>query len=257
MGKVLMDLDNRRTEIMNLLSERGYMTVNELSDITGCSVVTIRSDLSVLEQRGLLFRTHGGATRTEKKGAFRALSNTMTEYETEKQKIAKKAASLISDGSTIFIDSGSTTIRLVPYIKDMNITVVTNSMPVADSLMTYENINLVVIGGVLRKATMATVGSLANSAVKSINVDFYFMGSAGFNDDSITSSDLSECEIKQMVISSADHVVYMADHSKYGKKAFARVCSWNSVGTFVTDAIDPELNDMLLKQGIDILIPEN
>lgn len=252
-----MDLDSRRTEIMNLLTERGYMTVNELSDITGYSVVTIRSDLSDLEKKGVLFRTHGGATRVEFKDAFRVLANTMTEFETEKQKIAKKASSLITEGSTIFVDAGSTTIRLVPYIKNMNITVVTNSMPVADSLKEYENINLIVVGGTLRKASMATVGSLANAVVKAINVDFYFMGSAGFNNESITSSDLSESEVKKIAIESADKVVFMADHSKYGKKAFARVCTWDSVGTFVTDEIDSELKESLLKKGITVLVPEN
>ena len=233
-----MDITDRRKEIINILKDREYVTVEEFSKVLGVSTVTIRTDLSALESEGSLIRTHGGAMKSEKKSKQRFISNTMSENELEKKEIALKASSLIKDGSTIIIDSGSTTIHLAENLKDKKITVVTNNILAQDILKNEESVNLIVLGGTLRRASMGTIGPIANNAVKSMNVDIFFLGAAAYNQEIISSYDVIEVELKKNMIHSADKVVLLADSSKYGKKAFSTISSWDLIDTFITDKID-------------------
>src|SRR5574344_1743449 len=129
-----MDIKSRRDEILRILGDREYVTVEDFSKVLGVSAVTIRTDLSALEESGFLIRTHGGAMKNSKKGEARLISNTMIENEEEKRALAEKAASLIRPGNTIIIDSGSTTIHLIEHLKGKNITVVTNNILALDKL---------------------------------------------------------------------------------------------------------------------------
>ncbi len=129
-----MDINGRREEILRILGDREYVTVEEFSKVLGVSAVTIRTDLSALEESGFLIRTHGGAMKNSKKGEARLISNTLIENEEEKRALAERAASLIRPGNTIIIDSGSTTIHLIEHLKGKNITVVTNNILALDKL---------------------------------------------------------------------------------------------------------------------------
>ena len=238
-----MDITDRRKEIINILKDREYVTVEEFSRVLGVSTVTIRNDLSALESDGALIRTHGGAMQSEKKSKQRFISNTMSENELEKKAIALKASSLIKDGSTIIIDSGSTTIHLAENLKDKKITVVTNNILAQDILKNEESVNLIVLGGTLRRASMGTIGPIANNAVKSMNVDIFFLGAAAYNQEIISSYDIIEVELKKNMIHSADKVVFLADSSKFGKKAFSTISSWDLIDTFITDKIDNDFRE--------------
>lgn len=249
-----MDITDRRKEIINILKDREYVTVEEFSKVLGVSTVTIRTDLSALESEGSLIRTHGGAMKSEKKSKQRFISNTMSENELEKKEIALKASSLIKDGSTIIIDSGSTTIHLAENLKDKKITVVTNNILAQDILKNEESVNLIVLGGTLRRASMGTIGPIANNAVKSMNVDIFFLGAAAYNQEIISSYDVIEVELKKNMIHSADKVVLLADSSKYGKKAFSTISSWDLIDTFITDKIDNEFREKLEELGVEVIL---
>ncbi|MDD7589573.1 DeoR/GlpR family DNA-binding transcription regulator [Bullifex porci] len=249
-----MDITDRRKEIINILKDREYVTVEEFSKVLGVSTVTIRTDLSALESEGSLIRTHGGAMKSEKKSKQRFISNTMSENELEKKEIALKASSLIKDGSTIIIDSGSTTIHLAENLKDKKITVVTNNILAQDILKNEESVNLIVLGGTLRRASMGTIGPIANNAVKSMNVDIFFLGAAAYNQEIISSYDVIEVELKKNMIHSADKVVLLADSSKYGKKAFSTISSWDLIDTFITDKIDNDFREKLEELGVEVIL---
>lgn len=249
-----MDITDRRKEIINILKDREYVTVDEFSKVLGVSTVTIRTDLSALESEGSLIRTHGGAMKSEKKSKQRFISNTMSENELEKKEIALKASSLIKDGSTIIIDSGSTTIHLAENLKDKKITVVTNNILAQDILKNEESVNLIVLGGTLRRASMGTIGPIANNAVKSMNVDIFFLGAAAYNQEIISSYDVIEVELKKNMIHSADKVVLLADSSKYGKKAFSTISSWDLIDTFITDKIDNDFREKLEELGVEVIL---
>ena len=249
-----MDITDRRKEIINILKDREYVTVEEFSKVLGVSTVTIRTDLSALESEGSLIRTHGGAMKSEKKSKQRFISNTMSENELEKKEIALKASSLIKDGSTIIIDSGSTTIHLAENLKDKKITVVTNNILAQDILKNEESVNLIVLGGTLRRASMGTIGPIANNAVKSMNVDIFFLGAAAYNQEIISSYDVIEVELKKNMIHSADKVVLLADSSKYGKKAFSTISSWDLIDTFITDKIDNDFREKPEELGVEVIL---
>lgn len=248
-----MDINERRNRMVEMLLSSDYVTVEEFSKTLGVSMVTIRTDLTALEEEGLLLRTHGGAMKCEKKSKERFLSDTMNEYEEEKKALAKRASLLIKDGSTIIIDSGSTVIHLTSFLKDRNITVVTNNIIALERLKNEESINVVALGGNLRRASMGTIGPLANDAVKQMNVDICFFGAAAYNEEIISSTDLIESELKKSMIHSADKVVLLADSSKFGKKAFSTICTWDNVDTFVTDKIDDDFRTKLEDLGVEVL----
>ena len=252
-----MDINERRDEILKILGDREYVTVEEFSRLLSVSAVTIRTDLTSLEESGLLMRTHGGAMKSSMKGEARLISNTMIENEMEKKAIAEKAASLIKPGNTIIIDSGSTTIHLIEHLKGKNITVVTNNLLVLEKLKSEDDIKIIALGGSLRRESMGTVGPLAEMAIKALNVDIYFMGAAAYNRSSITSSDISESSLKRDMMDAADKVVFLADSSKFGKRAFSNICSWHDVDTFISDKMDGEFKKELEEMGVeDIYVNE-
>ena len=251
-----MDINERREEILKILADREYVTVEEFSKVLGVSAVTIRTDLTSLEESGLLIRTHGGAMKSSMKGEARLISNTMIENEVEKKAIAEKAASLIEPGNTIIIDSGSTTIHLIEHLKGKNITVVTNNLLALEKLKNEDDIKIIALGGSLRRESMGTVGPLAELAIKALNVDIYFMGAAAYVRSSISSSDSSEASLKRYMMESSDKVVFIADSSKFGKKAFSNICSWREVDTFVSDKLDMDFRKELEEMGVEV-IPVN
>lgn len=248
-----MDINERRDEILKILGDREYVTVEEFSRLLSVSAVTIRTDLTYLEESGLLMRTHGGAMKSSMKGEARLISNTMIENEMEKKAIAEKAASLIKPGNTIIIDSGSTTIHLIEHLKGKNITVVTNNLLVLEKLKSEDDIKIIALGGSLRRESMGTVGPLAEMAIKALNVDIYFMGAAAYNRSSITSSDISESSLKRDMMDAADKVVFLADSSKFGKRAFSNICSWHDVDTFISDKMDGEFKKELEEMGVEVI----
>lgn len=248
-----MDINERRDEILKILGDREYVTVEEFSRLLSVSAVTIRTDLTSLEESGLLMRTHGGAMKSSMKGEARLISNTMIENEMEKKAIAEKAASLIKPGNTIIIDSGSTTIHLIEHLKGKNITVVTNNLLVLEKLKSEDDIKIIALGGSLRRESMGTVGPLAEMAIKALNVDIYFMGAAAYNRSSITSSDISESSLKRDMMDAADKVVFLADSSKFGKRAFSNICSWHDVDTFISDKMDGEFKKELEEMGVEVI----
>ena len=140
-----MNLSQRQNEILRILKEKKYLSVEELSSALSVSKVTIRSDLTALEEKGAVTRTHGGVMIAEV--APRIVSNSLTEHEAEKKSIGKTAAALIPDDAVIIIDSGSTTVRIAEFLSDKNLTVVTNSFLVADILRSEKNIELMMLGG--------------------------------------------------------------------------------------------------------------
>ena len=248
-----MDINERRDEILKILGDREYVTVEEFSRLLSVSAVTIRTDLTSLEESGLLMRTHGGAMKSSMKGEARLISNTMIENEMEKKAIAEKAASLIKPGNTIIIDSGSTTIHLIEHLKGKNISVVTNNLLVLEKLKSEDDIKIIALGGSLRRESMGTVGPLAEMAIKALNVDIYFMGAAAYNRSSITSSDISESSLKRDMMDAADKVVFLADSSKFGKRAFSNICSWHDVDTFISDKMDGEFKKELEEMGVEVI----
>ena len=144
-------------------------------------------------------------------------------------------------------------LHLIEHLKGKNITVVTNNLLALEKLKNEDDINIIARGGSLRRESMGTVGALAEMAIRSMNVDIYFMGAAAYDRSSISSSDMSESTLKKYMIEASDKVVFLADSSKFGKRAFSKVCSWHEVDAFVSDKVDPDFRRELEEMGVEVL----
>ncbi len=249
-----MSSNDRQDQILKLLNTNDYLTVEELSKALGVSKVTIRSHLTIMEQKGLLFRTHGGAMIPEGKSINRSISNTIREFSKEKEDIARAATQLIADEDIVLTDSGSTCLHLANFLKGKRFTLVSNSLLLIDALKDEESIDIISLGGTLKRSVMGMTGPMAISDVSRIHADILFLGATGYTNSGIFSSNLAEAELKQCMLEVSDKVCFLADYSKYGTKALAHITSWDNIDIFITDQISPELKMSLEQKGVEVIV---
>jgi DeoR/GlpR family transcriptional regulator of sugar metabolism len=217
------------------------------------SEVTIRKDLTVLENQGLLRRTHGGATQIasnsiEKRMLFR--------YE-EKLKIAKEAVKLIANRETILIEASSTNAVLAKELaNNINIHIITNSVFISHMLNQYENVKLTVIGGELQRESEAMVGPLAKLCLSKICVDKAFIGMDGFSEElGFTCGDFLRAEVGREMCQKAEKVIILAESSKFDNTGVTSVTELSKVSMVITDKdISEEKLNILKKHNIKTII---
>lgn len=247
----------RKKIILEILEKEGKVNIKELAESLNVTRVTIRTDLDELEKRGFLVRTHGGAVIPEDQHFVRLITKTINENKKEKESIAKLASTLIEPGSTIMIDSGSTTAYLARYIKNMKLTVITNSMLILHELMSSNSVQLLASGGVLRKPSMAFIGGISRYFFEQLHADILFLGATGYSiDRGISCSNILEAETKKNMIKSALKVCFLADSSKSGKIAMAHICDWDEIDIFITDHITDKERSRLSEYGVEVMVSE-
>ncbi|QRG70081.1 DeoR/GlpR family DNA-binding transcription regulator [Brevibacillus choshinensis] len=224
----------RHQLILSLLKERDTVRINELVEMTGASESTIRRDLSELEEQSLLKRVHGGASSLQNKIEEPTMLEKSVKYEREKTAIAKYAASLVSERDSIFIDAGSTTSRMVPFLPYENIVVVTNSPDIGIQLI-KRNIKTFLLGGELKAATWSLVGRDAIKSIGQYRFDKCFIGTNGIDlTHGLTTPDPDEAYVKQLALQYSDRRFVLADSYKFNRVTFAKMGDFSHV-TVVTD----------------------
>ena len=248
----------RQHLIAEEIRRRGAMRVSELTELLGVSDMTIRRDLDVLAGSGLIEKVHGGAT------ARRALSTDEPGFEPksrrqfgEKEAIAEAASDLVEPGQAIALSAGTTTWRLAHCLADVpDLTVVTNSMQVANVLhhQARPDLTVVLIGGV-RTPSDALVGPIAVTALRSLHVDMLFMGVHGMAEDSgFTTPNLLEAETNKALIASAEQLVVVVDHTKWGVRGLSRFAQLSDAQVLVSDDGLGEDAQMVLADQVGRLI---
>lgn len=235
----------------------GRVDVRTLAQELSVTPETIRRDLSQLERRGLVHRAHGGAIPIDRMSVEPDVSSREGMYTLEKDRIAKAALSEIPERGSIIIDAGTTTARMasmLPY--DIELTVVTNSIPIASTLASRPNIQLHLLGGHVRPATLAMVGAWPESEIRSLSVDVAFLGINGLTSErGLTTPDLEEARIKTAFVSAARRTVVLADHTKFGREDFGHVANLSEIDTVITDqAIDNEHRLDIELAGPDVVV---
>lgn len=251
--------EERLQKIAEYVQNKSRASVQDLCDLFQVSESTTRRDLKELENRGLLKRTHGGAVYLQTVGFEPTYSEKEDKYKDEKERIAKKAAEFIKDGDSLIIDSGTTTLYLVPELaKFKDLTVVTNSINLIQRLSFLPGINILSTGGTLRANTMALAGPLAEQSLEKIRVDKAFIGTNGLDlAAGLTTPNILEASIKQKMITIADQVFILADHSKAGCVSFAKFGELADVDAFITgDAIPKEIRFELERNNIKFHLVE-
>lgn len=237
-----MFTSERRQLILNILHEKKRITVKDLAKSLTVSEATLRTDLSVMEQEGLLTRTHGGAVLNEDIPPKNSFSEREKKNREDKISIASKAVNLIEHKDCILLDASTTALELARILrqKQIRLTVVTNGISAALELKENPSINVILIGGIARIGSMALEGLLGTSILNKIHIDMMFTSASGFTiEDGLTDFNMYEVELKKMMVEKAAKVIALLDYTKMGTSSIASFATTDQINTIITDKKAP------------------
>ena len=250
-------LNERQSKILESLETKKYISVNELSEKLKVSVVTIRKDLTLLEQEGYLHRTHGGASKQMRY----VFDQTVTEKETqnveEKTRIITKALDFIKENEFIILSSGTTVNLLAQILYGLrNLTVLSPSLRVALEVCKNPNVNTIHLGGEVRKNSTSTIGVLAEETLSNFSCTTLFLGIEGIDlDYGLSSTNVGEAHLNKKMMERVDKTIVLADSSKIHKRGFGFICYVEKIDMLITDSnVDPEFVEELEKRGVEVVI---
>lgn len=230
--------DARRTEIVEAVSRERIVKVADLAELFGVSLVTVRRDIEALDDAGLVQKIHGGAKLPGGVGTHEpGFELKSTQGTLEKQAIAQEAQLMVKDGMAIGLSAGTTTWALAnALITRTKLTVVTNSVKIADVFQNAGSRVSVILTGGERTPSDALVGPIATASVRSLHLDLLFMGVHGVDPDTgFTTPNLLEAEMDKALIRAARRVVVVADHSKWGTVGISTIASFEEVDEVISD----------------------
>jgi DeoR family transcriptional regulator, aga operon transcriptional repressor len=251
-----MTLD-RRVKIIDILEADGQLKVSELSKKFNVSDVTIRNDLAQLEGKGLLIRTRGGGIKSQRVNIDFHLNEKAKRHLTEKQKIGKRTAELINDDETIILDSGTTTLEITKHLSHFkNLTIITNALNLAGQLINYPQINVIMLGGILRRSSLSMIGPISEANIRNYYCDKFIMGVDSIDSQyGISTPTIEEAQLNKLMIDISKEVIVVTDSSKFLRKSFAFIAPVKIINTIVTDSnIPQEEYKNLINSGIKIII---
>jgi DeoR/GlpR family transcriptional regulator of sugar metabolism len=249
----------RQTLILERVREDGGVRVGELARDLGVSDMTVRRDLEILHNRGLIEKVHGGATARPGSALFEpGFAAKSGLQEPEKEAIADAAVALIAPGTAIGVSAGTTTYALARRLIDIpGLTVVTNSVPVADVLYAAgRSDQTIILTGGVRTPSDALVGPFAVAALRTIHVDQVFMGVHGMDPHSgFTTPNVLEADTDRALVASGRRLVVVADHSKWGVIGISSIARLDEADTLVTDSgLSDEARELLGAQVREIVV---
>ena len=229
--------EERHNYILTQLKQRGLVKSQDLINNLNCSESTIRRDLALLEAAGELTRVHGGAKRTYHLDEELTAHEKTSKNIQEKKAIAELAASFIEENDTIFLDAGTTTLYLIPFLKNKNIRVVTNGIQQA-TLLSELQIKTILLGGEIKTTTKAIIGTVSNNQLNDYRFNKSFLGINGIDSEfGFTTPDIEEAAVKRQAHLHSSKTYFLADQTKFDKVSFAKVCELEDA-IIVTDTID-------------------
>lgn len=230
--------EERKEQILKLLSENDKVYVPKLSEIFKVSAATIRNDLNELEKIGKLIRTHGGAISSETSGIELSADQKKTKNISNKTRIAEKSMEFVQDGDIILLDTGTTTAEIAKLLTARrNVTVITNDLEIALQLEGHTGLNVIIIGGSVRPGFHCTVGMFANNLLDEITVDKAFIATNSLDiETGLYTPDTNQAEIKNRMIKCAREAFLVCDNTKIGRKSFAKFAELDDFHIVITDS---------------------
>jgi DeoR family fructose operon transcriptional repressor len=232
----LQSATTRQAAILNTLRTRGQVKAVQVAEELGVTHETIRKDILALEAHGLLRRVHGGALPVESI-SFEPDVSSRTAMSSEKQRIAAAAIEYLPTTGAVLIDAGSTTAALAANLPHGTpLVTITNALPIALALTANPQLTVHMLGGRIRRATMATVDAWALRDLEELRVDVAFVGTNAFSlDHGLSTPDAAEAAVKRTMIEAARLTVLLADHTKFGREAVFKYADLDMVDVLVTD----------------------
>lgn len=249
--------DERRQHILSVIQSEGRVLVGELSRNLGISQITIRKDLDHLQGKGLVKRTHGGALRIQSSALFDpTLQEKQKQHAQEKQRIAAAAAEMVEEGQCVMLDSGTTTTAVAHALKRFSqLTVITNAVNIAAELAST-NLEVILVGGSLRKNSFSLVGPLAEDVLHEMHADIVFLGVDGFDPEvGVTTPNFLESRVNRAMVKAARRVVAVCDSTKFKRRSLSRIVPPSQIHCVITDRnLLPETAAALRAQNIEVLL---
>lgn len=226
--------------IREYILEKKTVSLDELCSHFDVSKNTIRRDIAELLSEGCVRKVYGGVVANEEEAvhglvSFRDRNN---QYNEEKTAIAKRAASYVENGDTIFLDTGTTTVNMIPYLAEKkNLTVITYSLPALVALLEYENIKVICLPGQLFHGTASFVGAETTEYLASFNISKAFMACTGVHiRNQVSNATYEEYSVKRMVMERSHQHYLLVDHHKFGQGGMITYSSLDAFDTLITDA---------------------
>lgn len=254
---MILSIAERHKYILSALQKEGFVKVVDIAKKLDVTTVTVRKDLKVLEEKGLLYRTHGSASPVNPHTADRHVKEKEKIRIKEKQLIGAFAARLIDEDDSIIINSGSTICAFVEQVQPKGrLTVVTSSIKATSILSENEGINVSQLGGTLRRSSMSVTGNYTLSFLENITCSKVFLGVDGIDlDFGVTTSNIEEAELNRAMMAIALKTIVLCDSSKFGRKGFGKICNLDKIDIVVTDeGISDSMKGLLEEQGIEVII---
>jgi DeoR family transcriptional regulator of aga operon len=251
------NIAKRHKFILEQLRNEGYVKAQELSERLEVSEVTIRKDLKYLESKKMLYRNHGSASSLSSIITDRHIDVKEKIQMEEKTRIAKAANSLLEPNDKIIIASGTTLLTFANEIDvEGSITVITSSVKVSLTLCYNPNIEIVQLGGNMRKNSVSVIGHYAENILESLSCNKLFLGVDGIDMEyGLTTSDMSEARINQQMIDASQKIIVLTDSSKFGRRGFCKICDVSKIHHIITDANAPaRLIDMIRERDIEVTL---
>ena len=253
----MTSIAERHKYILESLAKNGFIKVNEIAKELEVTPVTIRKDLKHLEEKKLLYRTHGSASPVNPLTSDIDVHEKEKLRKEEKKRIATAAAKLIEENDSIIIASGSTVHTFAEHITPINhLTVVTASLKTSLLLNTINNIEVIQLGGIVRKNSFSVIGDYTSLFFEQITCSKLFLGVDGIDlDYGITNSNIEEAVLNKKMIEASLRTIILADSSKFGRRGFGKICSLDCIDVIITDSgISQSMAQAIEEMGIELIV---
>lgn len=247
----------RRNRILSLMHDKKSITVQDTAALFDVTEETIRRDLRVMENQGLVIRTHGGAVLADDINMEASIEIREGINIKGKDAIGKIAASMVSDGDTIFMDASTSSLYVAKHLKEKTgLTVITNAERIVLELAQCEDITLISSGGYVRKKSLSCVGRAAENAISSYHADKVFFSCKGFSPKlGATDSNEQESNIRKLMIQCSGEAIFLCDHTKIDKVGYTATAQLSDITYLITDIPMPDRwEDEIKGQGVKVKI---
>jgi len=251
----VMQAEERQIRIAEYLQKMEFASLDELSELVDASSSTVRRDLTLLESKGAVRRTHGGARLLNPPTEEFTFTARDTHQLAEKEAIGRACAELIKPNQSLILDAGTTVYHVARYLESKLPQIVTNSLPVANLFASANRLEVVLSGGVIYPRLGVLVGPLAVEAFSKIHADVAIMSAGGITLEGLTNSHGLLIEIQRAMMAGAQKIIICLDHTKFGRRSVTLLSTLEPIDTVVTDAAaPPDLVESIRAVGVEVVV---
>ena len=249
--------EERRAQILQIVRSEGRVKVIELANLFNTSEVTIRIDLNELHQRGLVLRSHGGAVLPDTILRESPVYERAKAHSEEKRRIGKMAATLIQDGETIILDSGTTTLEIARQIKKkQGLQIITNGVNIAAELLDARGAQIFILGGSVVKEAASITGRFTEEMMDQFSADKMFLSGAGCDPEfGVSGAHVEETMVNRAMMRISREIILVADASKFSKRGMSRIAPFSEIDTVISDtSLREEIQEKLRSMGCNLIL---